>query len=448
MLPLANFEAFVAQNQLFDREDKILLAISGGRDSVLMAHLFHDAGFRFALAHVNFQLRGEESDEDEAFCRDLALRLEVPFFVTRFDTAVYSDNHQLSIQMAARHLRYTWLEQVCETHQYDYVATAHHQNDSVETVLLNLVRGTGVAGLHGILPKRNKIVRPLLCLTRSEIEHAVATANLPYREDSSNSSIKYARNKLRLEVIPKLKELNPSLEETFAANQRRMAELEELLQLQVETLRKELMPESAEGQMVIALAKLQALHPLRTLLFELFRSYGFSEPVLDDLINSWEGQSGKLFYSASHQILLDRDRLIISTLDNKSISAVQIALGQEEVAWSTERFYITTLAIADFKLAHDASKVQLDADKLSFPLTLRSWEIGDSFQPLGMKGQKKLSDFFVEQKIPLNRKKQIGVLQNSNGDIVCIAGMRIDERYKVSENTKKVFIFEQKPSYV
>lgn len=448
MLPLANFEAFVAQNQLFDREDKILLAISGGRDSVLMAHLFHDAGFRFALAHVNFQLRGEESDGDESFCRDLALKLEVPFFATRFDTSTYSDNHQLSIQMAARHLRYTWLEQIREAHQYDYIATAHHQNDSVETVLLNLVRGTGVAGLHGILPKRNKIIRPLLCFTRSEIEQAVATANLPYREDSSNSSVKYARNKLRLEVIPKLKELNPSLEETFAANQRRMADLGELLHLQVEALREELMAENTEDQIIISLAKLQALHPLRTLLFELFRPYGFSESVLDDLIKSWQGQSGKLFCSASHQILLDRDQLIISALDNESIPAVQITLGQEEVAWSTERFGIATLAIADFKLAYDANKVQLDADKLSFPLTLRSWETGDSFQPLGMKGQKKLSDFFVEQKIPLNRKKQIGVLQNSNGDIVCIAGMRIDERYKVSENTKKVFIFEQKPSYV
>lgn len=448
MLPGVKFEAFVEQNQLFGREDNILLAISGGRDSVLMAHLFRAAGFRFALAHVNFQLRGAESDEDEVFCHDLAEQLEVPFFVERFDTKTYADHHHLSIQMAARHLRYHWLEQVRLNHAFDYIATAHHQNDSAETVLLNLVRGTGVSGLHGILPKREQLIRPLLCFTREEIASAVEEAQLPFREDSSNLSTKYARNKLRLEVIPKLKELNPSLEQTFAANQRRMADLEELLHLRVEELRPALMQESPNGEIILSLPQLKALRPVRTLLFELFRPYGFTETVLDDLMASWDGQPGKIFCSATHQIVLDREKLILTALPTGAIAEVQLEAGQKHLSWAGEVFAAGALPIEGFKLQTDASKAQLDADKLRFPLTLRSWKTGDVFQPLGMSGQKKLSDYFIEHKIPLHRKKQIGILQNGNGDIVWVVGMRIDERYKVSENTKKVFIFEQVQNHV
>lgn len=443
MLPLAQFVDFIDQNLLFAPHDRVLLAVSGGRDSVLMAHLFKACGYSFAIAHVNFQLRGEESDGDEAFCFDLATSLDVPFFSNRFATASYAKTNKVSVQMAARTLRYQWLEELRLEHNFDYIALAHHQNDSIETILLNLTRGTGISGLHGILPKRGRLIRPLLFLTRAEIDRLVEHLQLGYREDSSNESVKYARNKIRLEVIPKLKELNPALEETFEQNRRRLADLEEFLHLKVEELRKNLFSTSNSDVVEIDLAALQQLKPVNTLLFELFREYGFSEAVLSNLVDSWYGQPGKVFESASHQLLLDRDRLILSPLGNKQVPSVQVSAEMKQFSWNAKVFTIKTLAISEFDLAKNTAIAQLDADLLGFPLTMRSWCMGDVFQPLGMRGKKKLSDFFIEHKIPLTQKQHIGVLENANGDIVWVQNLQIDERYKISTNTKKVVIFEE-----
>ena len=448
MLPLAEFGSFIQQHALFDKKDRILLAISGGRDSVLLAHLLQASGYTFTLAHANFQLRGDESDGDEAFCVELAAQLKVQIYINHFDTQAFADDHQLSIQMAARHLRYEWLERIRQEQGFACIALAHHQNDSTETVLLNLVRGTGVSGLHGILPKRGYLVRPLLAFTREEIDAVMEEANLPYREDSSNASAKYARNKIRLEVIPVLKELNPSLEQTFEANRRRMLELEDLLQQKVAACRQQLFSEQGPDLFEIDLLGLQALHPLRTLLFELFRPYGFTEAMLENLIQSWAGQPGKLFYSGSHQLLLDRGVLRLSPLKTIENTEVLLAEGQELVVWGNQKFSISRLNREDFVLDQHPAKAQVDAGKLQFPLKLRSWHQGDVFQPLGLHGQKKLSDLFIEHKIPLNQKHNIAVLENGNGDIVWVAGIRLDERYKVSENTKKVLIFEQFTDHV
>ncbi|MFM6975553.1 MAG: tRNA lysidine(34) synthetase TilS [Sphingobacteriaceae bacterium] len=445
MLPNDKFTAFVTQNELFAPSNSLLLALSGGRDSVLMAHLFKAAGYTFGIAHVNFQLRGAESDQDESFCRALAEQLDVPFFVTRFDTQAYAQAHQLSIQMAARQLRYEWFEQIRQQNGFAYIALAHHQNDSIETVLLNLVRGTGISGLHGILPKREYLIRPLLAFTRQEIDDMVRQMQLSYRDDSSNESVKYARNKIRLEVIPKLKELNPALETTFDSNLKRFAELEELLHRQVAELRPQLFLPTGMNIFEIKLPALKDLKPLNTMLFELFRPFGFTESVLRSLSDHWDGHPGKVFESATHQLLLDRDRLILSPLVAQQTAAELIAAGQVSVQWHGQDFEMQVLDIDNFKIQADPKKAQLDADLLVFPLSLRSWQNGDHFYPLGMKGQKKLSDFFIEHKIPLNQKAAIGVLQNGNGDILWISGLRADERYKVSVNTKKVFILEQKP---
>ncbi len=442
MFPLADFTRFIQENSLFEPSDKLLLAVSGGRDSVLMAHLFKQAGFNFGIAHVNFQLRGAESDAEEAFVKALAADFSVPFFSTHFNTPNFAQSQHLSIQMAARELRYDWLETIRQENNYQYIALAHHQNDSIETVLLNLVRGTGVSGLHGILPKRGKLIRPLLFLKREEIDGICEKTGISYRDDSSNESVKYARNKIRLEVIPKLKELNPALEETFEANRKRMEELEMVLHLRVAELKTQLFKADNQHQIQIDLAAIKQLQPLNTLLFELFRPYGFSATVLSDLIKSWDGQPGKVFESATHQLLLDRQKLLLSPISNTDSLAVALAEGQETVVWSGQNFKAQYIALADFELAQDAAKAQLDYDLLTFPLVLRAWKMGDVFKPLGMKGQKKLSDFFIEQKIPLNQKKQIAVLQNGNGDVLWLAGLRIDERYKVSTNSKKVFILE------
>lgn len=443
MFPSAEFTSFIDQNKLFKANEQVLLALSGGRDSVLMAHLFNAAGFKFGLAHVNFQLRGAESEADEAFCQQLAEQLEVPFFVTRFDTQAYAAQHSLSIQMAARHLRYEWLENIRQENNYKYIALAHHQNDSIETVLLNLVRGTGISGLHGILPKRDKLIRPLLGFKREDIDAIVEKEGFSYRDDSSNESVKYARNKIRLEVIPKLKELNPALESTFEANLKRFAELEELLHLRVEELRHLFLSPARMEKYTLNLDALKALKPLNTLLFELFRPYGFTESVLKSLTENWHGQSGKVFESASHQLLLDRSQLILSPLEKAEIADVSFEIDEETVFWDNQQFKIELCEISGFNLNPHPAKAALDADLLIFPLTFRSWHLGDVFRPMGMRGKKKLSDFFIEHKIPLSQKKHVGVLQNGNGEIVWIVGLRIDDRYKVGANTKKVFILEQ-----
>ena len=440
MLATEKFTQFIHQNALFNPEEHVLLALSGGKDSVLMAHLYKAAGYRFGLAHANFGLRAAESDADERFCEALAKQLDVPFYTTRFQTQAYAHAEQLSIQMAARELRYQWIEHLMQSEGYHYVAVAHHQNDSVETILLNLVRGTGVSGLHGILPKRAFLIRPLLYLKREEVDALVAEEGLAYREDSSNQSVKYARNKIRHEVVPVLKELNPSLEHTFEQNARRMAELEAVLHQRIAELREQLFETAAAGTLRIALAPLKALYPQKTLLFELFKPYGFTESVLADLCASWDGQAGKVFQSATHELLLDRDYFYLSGALLASPVATTMQPNQTDISWNRQHYTLQNIDISDFVLEKTNQKAQLDADLLVYPLVLRSWQIGDNYLPLGMQGQKKLSDLFIEHKIPRNQKHNTLVLQNGNGDIVWVAGMRIHERYKVGSNTKKVLI--------
>ena len=443
MVALNRLYSFIKQYALFLPEERVLLAVSGGRDSVLMAHLFKAAGFNFGIAHCNFNLRPVDADEDENFTSDLALELGVPFFATRFDTGEYASKNHVSVQMAARELRYQWLEEIRNDFDFQYIALAHHQNDVIETMLLNLTRGTGISGLHGILPKKNKLIRPLLFFTREEIDEIFLQSAFPYREDSSNLSVKYARNKIRLEVIPVLKELNPSLEQTFEANRKRFAELESLLEQRVKELKEELLKKLKEDEYTISLPALKNLVPLKTLLYGLFHPFGFTESVLNNLINSWEGSPGKLFYSASHQLLLDRNRVILSRIELKRPGDTLIDKNTVHCTWNDQKFGNRIIPIREFNLSREANIAQLDLDLLGFPLKLRSWKSGDHFHPLGMKSKKKLSDLFVEQKIPLNRKKDIGILENNNGDILWVAGLRIDERYKITADTKKVFIFEQ-----
>jgi tRNA(Ile)-lysidine synthase len=440
MIALERLQEFIKKHALFQEKERLLLAVSGGRDSVLMAKMFKLAGYNFGIAHCNFQLRGKEADEDEYFTVNLASELGVEIFVSKFNTKEYASKNHISIQMAARDLRYQWLENIREEQNYQYIALAHHQNDVVETILLNLTRGTGIAGLHGILAKKGKIIRPMLFLSREEID---SMPPFEFREDSSNLSTKYARNKIRLEVIPVLKQLNPSLEQTFEANRKRFAELETMLNQRVEELRNELFKKLDEHEFEINLEKLKNLVPLNTLLYELFRPYGFTEAILSDLAASWTSQSGKLFRSATHELLLDRDCILLGRINEEIPAPIIIEQESRLCNWNEKQFSIGIIPIEDFKMCTELNFAQLDYDLLKFPLIMRSWQHGDFFRPLGLKTKKKLSDFFIEQKISLNRKKDIPVLENGNGDIVWIAGLRISEGYKISPNTKKVFILEQ-----
>jgi len=440
MLPVKNFIDFIEKNMLFNPDSGILAAVSGGMDSVVMVHLLKAAGYQFSIAHCNFQLRGGEALSDQQFVKDLSDKIGVPFHTINFDTKKYAAEKKISIQMAARELRYQWFAELSQESGYDVVALAHHQNDTIETVLLNLTRGTGVAGLHGILPKNGSIVRPLMFLKRDDIQDIVTMENLSYVEDSSNSSTKYARNKIRLEVIPKLKELNPALEETYEQNLKQFRGLEILLEQKLEELKKNIFIYHGED-IHISIDEVKKLRPQFLLLYGLLQEYGFNESTVEDIISSLDKHSGRVFGSPGFMLLLDREMLILAKRQVLSHKTVLIDKDQHEVKFNNYRLNIlhddSPLIIKDNPMS-----VSIDTDSLIYPLTLRDWSEGDHFHPLGMKTRQKLSDFFVHQKVPLHEKSQIPLLVNGNDEIIWVGGYRPDDRYKVTAKTKKVTIFE------
>ena len=439
MLPVKRFTQFINENNLFSAHDRILAAVSGGMDSVLMAHLLKAAGYNFGIAHCNFQLRGDEADADQSFVYGLATELGVPIHSINFDTKQHAADRKISIQMAARDLRYQWFGQISQQEGYEVIALAHHQNDAIETILLNLTRGTGIAGMHGILPKNRNLVRPLLFLNREEIDNIVHEDGLQYREDSSNSSVKYARNKIRLEVIPKLRELNPALEETFEHNLNHFRALEKLLQQKLSELRDELFV-SKDDNIHIPIDRVKKLNPQSMLLYGLLRDFGFNESTVKDIISSLDKHSGRVFESGSHTLVLDRGQLILS---GKHIDPVEIKIDARQHEAHFGNYRLTLLHDDSPLIVKDNSfAASVDAETLVYPLTLRSWQQSDYFYPLGMKTRKKLSDFFIDLKIPLPEKKRIPILVNGNNDIIWVGGYRPDNRYKVTAKTNKVPIFE------
>ncbi|MEJ7557517.1 MAG: tRNA lysidine(34) synthetase TilS [Pedobacter sp.] len=440
MLPLQNFNDFISQHKLAGIEHKILLAVSGGRDSVLMVHLFKEAGYNFAIAHCNFNLRGDESQRDESFVRLLANLVEVPIHIKHFDAKSYASEQKVSIQMAARDLRYEWFEELRTMEGFDLIALAQHQDDGIETVLLNLTRGTGIAGLHGILPKRGNLIRPLLFLSRAEIDVIIEENAIDFVEDSSNSTLNYARNKIRLQVLPLLKELNPNLERTFEQNIQRFRETEMVLQQVVDSLTRDLLTEK-NGATHLSIDIIKRLHPQKLLLFELLKPFNFTENVLNDLILGLDKQSGMVYYSNSHQAIVDRDDIIIIKISSKPDEEICFIhphdeqlkfLGQQITVFYEETIYFEK----------EPNKAFIDAKKLIYPLVLRTRQDGDKFIPLGMKTHKKLSNFFIDQKVPINEKKVAPILVNGNGEIIWIGGHRQDDRYKITGSTTSIAVFE------
>lgn len=432
---------FIAEKELFQPDETLLLAVSGGKDSVLMAHLFAEAGFRFAIAHCNFQLRGQASDADETFVGELAASFPVSFYATRFDTAHYAKQHGLSIQMAARTLRYSWLEKIREAQGYHYIAVGHHQTDSVETMFLNMLRGTGIAGLGGITPRRERIIRPLLGFTGPEVADEVHARSLPFREDISNASTKYTRNAIRLEVLPVLRRINPELEKTMLANAMRFSQVADFLHREVSRLRDQIFIQTAPGEYQIAIQSLKDLQSMQLMLFELFRPYGFTEAVLNDLAREWDGLSGKQFFSATHQLLLNRNQLLLKP---RRVSAEEPQIVGELPAsfrWYGQQY--RACVSREVRLPGDPGLQMLDYDRLSLPLTVRSWQEGDSFRPLGMKGRKKVSDFLIACKLPRSEKAEVPLIVDASGAIAALLSWRIDDRFKVTQETKKVLIFEK-----
>ncbi|TCK82799.1 tRNA(Ile)-lysidine synthase [Albibacterium bauzanense] len=435
------FLRFIAENSLFTKEQPILLAVSGGKDSVLMAYLFAEAGFNFGIAHCNFGLREEASNLDEEFVKSLADQFKVDFYSTHFSTEQYASENHISIQMAARDLRYKWLEEIRSKHNYSFLAVAHHQTDSVETVFLNLLRGTGIAGLSGILPKRDKLIRPLLAFTGEEVKDIVVQKKLDFREDASNASTKYKRNRIRLEVLPVLRKINPEIEKTFLANSKRFHAVESFLTQAVEELRLELFIKEPNEETHIQISHLKELNPISLWIYELFSPYGFTEAVLSDLLRDWDNGSGRSFYSSTHQILVDRTSLILKPLVKENFEDLSIEALPYEFTWFHKRYKVYSADRADLSLTGFIQVIDFDAVKL--PLLVRSWHQGDRFQPLGMKGQKKVSDFLISLKIPVTLKQEVPVIEDAGQSIVAILPWRIDDNFKVTPKTKKVIIFDE-----
>jgi tRNA(Ile)-lysidine synthase len=439
---LQAFKTYIKSSGLFDQTDRILLAVSGGVDSIVMVRLFKEAGFNFGIAHVNFGLRGEESDEDETFVINLGKKLDVPVYIQKFNTKQYSSDHKISIQMAARDLRYAWFDELIKELGFSYVATAHHLDDQAETFFINLLRGTGISGMHGILPKQGKIIRPLMFTTRDKIMSYALELDLSWREDNSNKSRKYLRNKLRHDVLAELYKINPQFSFKLNESISHLRDVESIYNNHITGITADLVQNTPEG-VLISIDWVYEYEPHNTYLYELLKPYGFSYPVVKEIVRSLDTFSGKIFYSPTHRLLRDRENFIIQPLEDLSADPF------EGEVFSLERnilnieqpvclcFYETD-RISELPLGK-TSIACLDIDKLRFPLTLRKWEKGDWFIPLGLKGKKKLSDFFINQKVSLAEKEKTWLLL-SGDDIVWVVGRRIDSRFRITPDTTKAFV--------
>ena len=439
---LQAFKAYIGSAGLFGQSDRILLAVSGGVDSVAMVRLFSDAGYNFGIAHVNFGLRGEESDGDEAFVKNLAEQAGVPIFIKHFSTKQYASDHKISIQMAARDLRYAWFEEIVAEHGFSSVATAHHLDDQAETFFINLLRGTGISGMHGILPKQGKIIRPLMFTTREKIMSFALDLNLDWREDRSNKSRKYLRNKLRLDVLTELYKINPLFSYKLNESISHLRDVETIYNYHIAGVTADLVQHTANG-ILISIDWIYEYQPHNTYLFELLKPYGFSYPVVKEIVRSLDTFSGKIFYSSTHRLLRDRENFIIQPLTELSVDPFAgevFSIGRNSTNIEHPVCLITheTDEISDLPMGKP-SIACLDLDKLQFPLKLRKWEKGDWFMPLGLKGKKKLSDFFINQKMSLSDKEKTWLLL-SGEDIVWVIGKRIDNRFRITPKTKKAFV--------
>lgn len=413
---------YINQEQLFAPTDKVLIALSGGADSVALLCLLQTLGYDCEAAHCNFHLRGEESDRDEAFVRRLCAKRQVHLHTTHFDTTRIAEERHISIEMAARELRYEWFDEVRKACNAAVTAVAHHQDDSVETFLLNLIRGTGINGLRGIRPKNGHIVRPLLCLSRKEIISYLNRIGQDYVTDSTNLQDEYTRNKIRLNLLPMMQEINPSVKESILSTAGHLNDASTLYKKGIEEGRKRV--QTAEGIHIGAL--MQEAAP-ETLLFEILYPLGFNAAQVKDIYRSLEGQSGKVFASGKWRIVKDREYLLVETCRK----TVQPALTMEEHD-----------VTEDFVVPRDKETACFDADKLLHPLSLRLWQQGDSFIPFGMKGRKKVSDYMTDRKYSLLRKEQQWVLCCGD-DIIWLVGERTDNRFRVDENTRRAVIIKR-----
>lgn len=463
---LQSFQQFIEQEHLFSPKDRLLLAVSGGIDSVVLCKLCHQAGYDFVIAHCNFQLRGAESDADEAFVKKIGELYNKPVLVKRFDTNAYAAQHKVSIQVAARELRYDWFDRETSNVNREgvdphltvpadasrltpdasrltahasrlpsHVVTAHHLNDNIETMLMNFFKGTGIAGIRGILARYGKIVRPLLFAPKEALQQFAREHQLSWREDSSNQSDKYARNYFRNQVIPLVKNVYPEAENNLAQNLQRFKEIELLYHQSVNQHKKKLL-EYKGSEVHIPVLKLKKTEPLKTIVYEIIKDYHFSAEQVAGVIALLHSETGKYVQSSTHRIIRNRNWLIISTNTPAETSHIVIdAPGR--VAFGMGQLELVLRPYAELVMNSSTSTAFLDASKIKFPLLLRKWKTGDYFYPLGMEKKKKLGRFFIDLKLSKTAKEKIWVLEMDK-KIIWVVGYRIDNRFRLTPSTQQV----------
>jgi tRNA(Ile)-lysidine synthase len=437
---LNEFKRFIAVHNLVTAGDKILVAVSGGVDSMVMTQLFLELGYNIGLAHCNFSLRGRESDNDEKMVSKYATDHNIPFFSTRFDTKTYARKKGLSVQMAARELRYSWFEEIRMNNEFNSVAVAHNLNDNIETLIINLVRGTGLTGLTGMKPKNNNIIRPMLFATREEIMLYCKEHQIIYREDKSNAETKYTRNKIRHRVIPVLKEINPSIEMTLSETAERFAGINDIVSEFIHKLRDKI-TEHKEDMISFNISLLRPHLKNRATVYELFKPFGVTNMQLNDLIKVINGKTGNKIYTETHRLLKNRKEIIVSPEQSKNDLSFFIKKinGLNTVPGIISAEYVN---ITDsFEIPSDQSVACIDSEKMTFPVNIRKWKPGDNFIPLGMKQKKKLSDYFIDNKYSILEKENKYILE-SEGKIVWIIGDRIDNRFRITRSTKRALIIK------
>jgi tRNA(Ile)-lysidine synthase len=424
------------QFHLFEKNKKMIIAVSGGIDSVVLCELCKQIGFLFSIAHCNFKLRGEESERDEQFVRSLAAKYGAEVLVKSFDTEKYAAEKKLSIQVAARELRYAWFAQLHAEDKNRYILLAHHTNDDIETLLMNFFRGTGLEGLTG-MPEvaSDYCIRPLLHITRKEIEDFAAEQGLKWVEDSSNQSSKYTRNFFRNELVPQIKKVFPAVEENLKDNIERFKKINELYKIGVDELKKRIY-EVKQSEIVIPIHKLRPyLHT--SIIYEIIKDHGFGEKQVDEVLKLLETESGKYIESDSHQIIRHRKNLIIVAKQAKAGTTAIVNEETKQIQLADASFYFQMLPIEEFKLNKSEKVAQLDKEPIGYPLIIRKWKTGDYFYPLGLRKKKKLARFFIDQKLSAADKEKIWVVE-SGQRIIWVAGLRMDDRFKITPGTKEV----------
>lgn len=439
MTLIDSFRHYIDTNRLLSHEDRILLTVSGGVDSMVMLSLFTRCGYTVGIAHCNFQLRGAESDEDEVLVADEAARYGVPCYNRRFETAAEMERTGESMEMAARRLRYAWFEELCREEGYTVVAIAHHADDSIETFFINLLRGTGLRGLTGISTQVGKIVRPLLFASRKEILEYAVQNHIPFREDSSNRSTKHLRNKIRLGLIPRIREINPKFTELMRKNIGRLTDAQLFINHGIERIRTEAVT-TENGIDTIHPDRIDPAFPRGFVIYELLNStYGFKGDVVDALCRAIDEQAtGRRFYARDRMAVIDRGRIVVSPIAPDDDCLTLVPQGSLRSYCGNSVLYFEYASIDDIRTFGVPEHIaQVDADKLRFPLTLRRWQEGDWFIPFGMTGRKKVSDYLIDAKVSTPEKQRQFVLL-SGDEIVWLVGRRIDDRYRLTRDTENV----------